>query len=292
MRPTRLPLARRLLALALALAAPLAAAEPALWKIENGERDVYLFGTMHALPKDLPWLSESTRQALEASRRLVVEMVPDRTLAEKVSAFMRSHASYADGGSLPVALGEADWQRLSAVADELGLPLDSLERLRPWAAWFALNMPALAKAGFDPALGADGALIAIATERKRRVVAIEDPVAQLERVAAVDEAQQLAMLRMFLDEYPRTGDTIRRLHSAWAAGDEATLVELAHEPLRGVPGIYDALMVRRNREWVDAIRALLEDGHAAFVAVGAAHLVGDDGVPALLREAGIVVERL
>lgn len=292
MRPTHPPFLARALGFALVLAAPLAVAEPALWKIENGERDVYLFGTMHALPSELPWLSETTKEALADSSRLVVEMVPDRTLADKIGAFMRSHSTYGGTGSLPAALGEADWQRLSAVATELGMSLAQLEGLRPWAAWFALNMPAIARAGFDPALGADAALIAIAQQRKRRVVTIEDPIAQLERVAGVDEAQQVAMLRLFLDQYPTTGETLRRLHAAWAAGDESTLAALVHEPLRTVPGLYEALMTRRNREWVDAIRDMLAQGQAAFVAVGAGHLVGDDSVPALLREAGIQVERL
>lgn len=292
MRPTTRSFARRLAALLLALSAPLASAEPALWKIENGERDVYLFGTMHALPKDLPWLSDATQRALVDSRRLVVEMIPDPTLAEKLGPFMREHGFYAAGGSLSAALGEADWRRLTDVAASLGLPADRLEPMRPWAVWFALATPALAKAGFDPALGADGALVALAQQRKRRVLAIEEPVAQLERVAQVDEAQQVAMLRMFLDDYPRTGELVRELHTAWAAGDEGTLARLAHDPLRRVPGLYEALMAQRNREWVAAIRSMLDRDEAAFVAVGVAHLVGADGVPSLLRAAGVDVERL
>lgn len=133
------PLASRLVTISLALGAPLAAAEPALWRIENGTRHPYLLGTMHALPKDLPWLSASSRQSHRESRRLMADLAPDSTPARKISAFMRGRPSCA-AGSLSVAPG------------------------------------------------ADAALMVIATGRTRRTVAIEDTVAQLERIATVDEA--------------------------------------------------------------------------------------------------------
>jgi uncharacterized protein YbaP (TraB family) len=140
MRTATHPPARRLLAIALAFAAPLAVAEPAPWRTENGTRHPSLPGTMHALPKDLPWLSASTRQTLAESRRLMAGLAPDCTPARKISAFMRGRESCAAG---------------------------------------SLSAPP----------GADAAPMVIATERKRPVLAIEDTVAQLKRIAMADEAR-------------------------------------------------------------------------------------------------------
>ena len=79
---------------------------------------------------------------------------------------------------------------------------------------------------------------------------------------------------------------------AWAAGDVDAIDRIVNAEMReGAPEMYQALIVQRNHDWVPQIQELLDGEGTVFVAVGAAHLSGENGVVELLRDSGIIVER-
>ena len=78
----------------------------------------------------------------------------------------------------------------------------------------------------------------------------------------------------------------------YLAGDAAGLEQLTHDGMLANEEIRDALLTRRNASWLAPIEALLADDPQPLIAVGAAHMVGDDGLVALLRARGYTVRRL
>lgn len=96
-----------------------------------------------------------------------------------------------------------------------------------------------------------------------------------------------------------SGDLARQLIVAWREGDEAGLARLAREGVDALPALdrfYDIVLGDRNRRWVRQLRPFLDGrehaGQQMLVAVGALHLVGEDNLVTLLREAGYRAEKV
>ena len=100
------------------------------------------------------------------------------------------------------------------------------------------------------------------------------------------------LLASTLKEMASTKDSVGELARAWKAGDVATIESLALDDLKTEPGMYQRLLIDRNRNWLPKIEALLARPTPAFVIVGAAHLVGSDGLLSALRSKGYRVEQM
>ncbi len=82
-----------------------------------------------------------------------------------------------------------------------------------------------------------------------------------------------------------------RLTEAWRTGDAAGLDDIIRMGFRGFPELHDRLITQRNQQWLPAIEELIRQGKQALVIVGAGHLVGPQGLVALLKERGYVLEQ-
>ena len=64
------------------------------------------------------------------------------------------------------------------------------------------------------------------------------------------------------------------------------------EGYSGLPELYEAVVYRRNANWVPRVRALLGRPDDYLVVVGALHIVGERGLVALLQDEGLRIEPL
>ena len=134
---------------------------------------------------------------------------------------------------------------------------------------------------------------------KARAEAAGKPIQAFETIdkqvgilAGMSEADQLASLRMLLESWSDSAAELDQMVAAWASGDVQRLEELAVTEMQTeTPALYEALLVRRNTDWADQIQTLLAGSGTVFIAVGAAHLAGDDSVQEILGDRGVTVTR-
>ena len=280
-----------ILALVLALAGCARPAEvrPALWLVQGpaGQR-AWLFGTIHALPDPVAWRSPVVDRALAAADWLVLEVAAIEDDARTARAF----ADLAQSPGLPPLAQRV----VPDLRDELdtglregGFAPAALDPYETWAAALMLQNAAAAAGEQDSGNGIDRALARAWTGRTEE---LEGATAQLAIFDRLPEAQQRALLGAVLRDAAHRDDRLRQLQQAWAHGDMGLIARVTDEGFAGQPGLREALLTARNRAWVARLEALLEARAQPFVAVGAAHLAGTEGLPALLAARGWRVARL
>ncbi|MDP3905933.1 TraB/GumN family protein [Novosphingobium sp.] len=283
---------RVLLAAALALAAaackPAPEVTPAMWEVTGpaGQR-AWLFGTIHALPDPVDWRSDKVEAALAASDRLVLEVAKINDGAALAGTFARLGQS---PGLPPLTarVPPANRPALERVLADLGLT-GKLDGLETWAAALTLQQGISAKSGLDSSNGVDRALV---RQYRKAVGEFEGAEAQLGIFDRLAEDDQVELLLAVLRGVKAPLDDARRMEQAWATGDMAAITAETNRDFLTDPELRAALLTARNRAWTERLRQLMAAGEQPFVAVGAAHLAGPEGVPALLAAQGYTVRRV
>ncbi|MDP3803842.1 TraB/GumN family protein [Brevundimonas sp.] len=261
---------------------------PALWVVRDADSTLYLFGTVHVLRPTTAWGSARVDAAFDSADQIWFEISnPDDQTA--IIPLIQQHGLSPDR-PLSSLLTEAEMADLNAAATAAGLPAARLNLFRPWFAALTLSVAPLVKAGYDPQSGVEQILKARAGDRP--VHGLETIDKQIGILAGMPEAEQLAFLRAMLEAWEDATVELDRMVDAWAAGDVATLEEISVDEMREESqALYQALLVQRNTDWAGQIQTLLEGSGTVFIAVGAAHLAGEDSVQEILEARGVTVTR-
>lgn len=273
-----------------AVAAFPAAADPALWVVRDEDSTIYLLGTVHVLRPDTVWRTPAIDKALAEADELWIEVE-----ADDPAAMQPLVARYGLDPANPLSskLTAEQKARLDAAAAGMGASGAALEPLRPWLAGLTLSVGPLVKAGYDPASGVESKLKAAARAAGKPIRTLETLDQQIGFFADLPPAVELAFLLSALDEMDTGPATLDALVAAWSAGDQEALNALmVSEMAADYPELYQALLVDRNKDWAGQIQTLLAGKGVTVIAVGAAHLVGDDSVQVQLLARDIAVERL
>jgi uncharacterized protein YbaP (TraB family) len=278
------------LAGALALASP-ALADPPVWHVkEAGGGQVTLFGSVHLLSDATKWRNPKLDADLAASKSIWFEIPIDAASQAETSKLALQKGVLPQGQTLEALLPPALYARVVALAGREGLPIASLQRLRPWMAELTLSLMYFEKQGARADLGVEDQLSAAVSPTAARG-AFETASSQIDLFADDPLAEQVASLKETLDEIDKDPGIFDRLAKAWAAGDVRGIEREAIEPMkREDRALYERLIVDRNRRFAARIAQMARSGESVFVAVGVGHLVGAEGVPALLRRDGLKVD--
>lgn len=268
-------------------AGPQAAPKPALWAIEGprGTTAGWLFGTIHALPAGAQWETPALTRAIERAGVLVVEV---RDLdPERTAAVLARLARDAPGPPLAERLPPAARRELAERLERQGVSSSQFDPLETWAAALALSRLGDAASAAN---GVDRALIVRFAGRP--IAELEGAAAQLAIFDALPERDQRRLLAAVLAEEGDPATAARALAQAWLAGDLAQLGRATRRGLLADPALYEALAAGRNRAWAGRLARLLDSGQRPLVAVGTAHMLGPDGLPARLAAQGYRVRRI
>jgi hypothetical protein len=264
---------------------------PALWLAQDADSRVWLLGTVHVLPKTLTWRSPAIESALAEADLLIMEIDPAAGQDPAFAARFDAAGRNPPGVALSSLLSAEDRARLARAAEKAALDPASLEAYRPWMAALRLSYAALAQRGVTAEAGVEMVLTAQARRRGLPIQALETPDQQIGFFAGLTPQVALAAFQQTLRDIERGDDTLELIDQLWATG-QAEKLGAALLPDFKAPGeqFYRVFLADRNADWADQIARLMAGQGDVFVAVGAAHMAGPDGLPALLRARGIAVE--
>lgn len=259
------------------------AARPALWEVSgvHGER-AWLFGTIHALPDGVEWRTPTVESAFERSDVLMVE-IGNLGDAEEARRAFEAYAGNRPQPPLSTRVAAEDRPALAALMERAGLDDDDFWNVETWAAALTLSNAARDS---EAANGVDRALLAAG----KPVEGLETYALQFARFDGLSPADQRALLAGVAQEAQREQGDERVI--AWLTGDLATLERQMEGEFLGSPGLRGSLLIERNRDFATRIGAAMEQRRKPFVAVGAGHMIGPDGLPALLAAEGYTVTRV
>ena len=261
---------------------------PALWQVADKDTTIYLFGTVHALPKDKNWFDGRIERAFSASDELVTE-VDITDLASSTQA-LQAQGMLPEGQSLRGMMMPEDREEYEMALVSLGIPVETLDRYEPWLAAMTLALLPLLRSGYDTQSGVEMALGQRAGEAKKRG-ALETIDQQIALFDGMPMEAQLAFLDQTVAQIPNATVSLDAMVAEWIEGDAVELARLMNSELTD-PVLRDRLLIQRNASWADWIKRRLEEPGTVFIAVGAGHLAGEGSVQDQLRERRVRVKRV
>lgn len=272
-------------------------ASPALWSISDEDSTVYLFGTVHILPPALQWRTDAIEAAFQDADIVYFEAdALSQEAQATMAALIPQLGLNAPGVTLSSMISDEARSHVGVIAERIGAPSDAfmaqLDPLQPWLAGLQMAVLQMQVAGYQPGSGAEVALTADAQEAGKTLRYFETVEEQLIFLADSSIEVQLADFETGVRQMVQEPEMLSELIQAWAAGDMAHVDQLINEEMRETsPELYDRVIVQRNRNWIPGILAALGGSQDVFVAVGAGHMPGEQGVLALLEAEGVEVTR-
>jgi uncharacterized protein len=264
---------------------------PAMWVVSDADSTIYLYGTVHLLKPDTQWRTPELEAALAEATELWLE-VPNADDQAAAMPLIQQYGLNIGGEPLSSLLTEEENAQLAAASAAIGVPIEATEVMQPWLVGLQVSVAAVVRAGYDPASGVDTRLKASADEAGTPVRGLETLEQQVRFFHDLPQEVQLQFLRQSLTAWEESEDMLDAMVELWAAGDVEGFESLVIDEMRSEWGqLYDVLLVQRNEDWAGQIQTILEGSGTTFIAVGAAHLAGEDSVQSMLEDRGVAVTR-
>ncbi len=260
-----------------------------VWKVTRQQGTVYLAGSLHLLAKDYYPLSPALESAFTSSTLLVEEVDFGEMMEPASQLEMLKRGMLPADQSLDDVIGKETLALVEKRFAALGLPLEPLKRFKPWLLAITLLGQEWQKAGFNAELGLDRHFYDRARRDGKSVQGLETVAFQIAQFDSLTPAEQERMLESTIREADAQLAALTEIANAWRTGDTATIERIMVREMKEEPQVYQRLLVDRNRNWLPAIEALFARPTPSFVVVGAAHLVGADGLLAMLTARGYTV---
>lgn len=281
----------RLIALFALFALGPAHAEPALWAVTAKSSTIYLFGSVHVLPQGGFALEGALADAYREVEMVCFEVDTRKLVPEHVASVTLARAVDPEGRDLFQLLGPvADRARASAAT--AGVDLAKFAPFEPWFAGLTISVMALQQHGFDVEHGVEEVIEAAVTKDNKPSCGLEELDYQLGLLDEMPAELQHELLLQSLEEATEIESVFVPLLEAWRTGDEPALVRSLEEDFEDYPELAEQLIYRRNERWAGLVGAMLDGDDDILLVVGALHLVGERGLPALLEARGFKVTRL
>ena len=267
-------------------------AQSPVWKVEKDTSLMFIGGTMHVLTaRDYP-LPSAFETAYQQSGRLVFETDMAKMESPQFQQYMLAELSYSDGRNLQQVLRADTYRSVAEFFTQRGVPMASVENFKPGMVATMMAMVELQRLGLV-GIGVDSYFNQRADREQKTKGKLETVEEQISFIAGMGTGREDEMLAYNLADLKSLPSLWQSMNQAWRSGDLRALEEIAATPLRDdFPAIYQTLLVDRNNAWMPQIEALSKTAEVEFVLVGALHLVGSDGLLAMLSSRGYRITQL
>jgi len=256
-----------------------------LWKISgnNLTEDSYLYGTIHAVPEDKFTVSSTLKETFESSKALALEIDLNMTFEQQIA--MAKEILLPDGKTLKDYMSNEEYKKFETYClDTLSIKKSKYKKyvkMKPFFVSSILLQEQIGKSkGYDQYFN---------DEAKKRSIpssGLETVQYQLSTVNTIPLEEQAAMLTSSLGTELTEYNNMLDLY---LANDLSGLSKLMEASDMSSEAFMNNFLTQRNKNWIPEIEKLIKN-QRTFIAVGAAHLSGENGVVELLKQIGYIVE--
>lgn len=266
-----------------------------LWRVERpGRPPSHLLGTIHMTDTRVTTLSPRIEAALRDAELVALEVADVSTDATNTALQRAARlVMFTDGRRLDGVLTSGEIEQVRATLSAAGMPAEAATMFKPWVVTMILSVSECERRNVrDGRPVLDMKLAERARALGKRVTGLETIEGQLGAMATIPDEQQVGMLRASLKYADRVDDSMetllqlylrREMGAAWPF--QLALAERAGVGAQSFAAFRQRILIDRNQRMHDAALPLFEQG-GTLVAVGALHLIGEDGLVALLKQSG------
>lgn len=269
-----------------------ATAQTSLWKVTKAGEEIYLAGTIHVLaPSDLPF-PKAFDEAYKASDIVVLETEMSEILDPNFQARLMANFSYRDGRLLTQMISPELYQELQQYLRDRGLIPHIFIGMKPAGVMLTMLGIEFQRLGISED-GADTVYYQKAINDGKATLGLESIEDHIGFIAELGEGNEERYLKQTLEDMKETESMMREMVLYWKSGDAAGLEKIVVEQMKtDYPKVYQSLLVDRNERWLPQIKSMLMTPEVEFVLVGAAHLIGPDGILKELKQQGYSVRQM
>ncbi len=264
-----------------------------LWEVRKGSGPKsYIFGTMHSRDPRILYMPGIVMQALNSAQHFMMET----TLSESSMQQSRRLMMAPHGLNMREELGETRVGQLKDIAPHYKIPLQNLLQLKIWAIASVLSQPPSNIGPHSKNLTLlDRELEKIAKNQNKKIIPLEKAADQLGLFDALSKAAQLELLDSALEGYSELEEELETLTQHYVRGNIGAFfckmeddLKIASPEIREF--VFQKLLIDRNHKMVAGILKNIPQTQS-FVAIGALHLPGKEGVLSLLEQQGFSIRK-
>jgi uncharacterized protein YbaP (TraB family) len=280
------------LSVAMALSIGISFAQSSVWEISKNGNTLYLGGSVHILrAEDYP-LPQEFDMAFDKSDILVLEADVAQMQNPEVAQKMMAQSMLPSDETLQTVLDAETYKLLADKSAELSFPLDNMQKMKPAMVVTFLTMGKMQQLGFTPQ-GVDTHYETKARENNMKIDFLETIDFQIDLFTNMGTGYENEFVKYSLEELDNVEKQINLLIPEWRNGSSTLLETVINPELKEkFPTVYQTINIDRNNDWLPILETYLQDERVEFVVVGLAHLHGEDGLLALLRNKGYVVKQV
>lgn len=265
-----------------------------LWRVQGKGGTVYLFGSVHLGKAGSFPLPRPIEESFDSSAILALEADPGAAMEPEMQQRMVLSALYTGGDTLRQHLSKETYDLAAREMARVGLPIEQFATAKPWFLAMTIEVMELQQLGYSPEYGID-VYFAGKARGTKKIVELESFDSQIGLLNGLSDREQDLFLLYTIEDLGTVRDEMDRLMRAWRTGDAREMERIVARALTESPEtkpIYEKLYYQRNREMAGRVEQFLQGKEKCFVVVGAAHLVGKEGIVEILRRKGYRVEQL
>ena len=250
------------------------------WKVSSKTSTLYLLGSIHMGTPDMVPLAKNVEDAFDSSQYVFVEVDPEK--ADKATVMQK--LMYTPPDTLKSNISEKTYTELVAFFQEYGTPEQSIAQMKPGAIAMMISVLKLTELGYNPQFGIDMYFLQKARDKKK-IRELETSDQQLSLIESMGEE----FTKYTLEEVDKSKEELTRLVNAWKTGNAKEMDDQLRESMKKNPDLkpfYTKFIYDRNKKMALKLEQSLRRKGTYFSIIGAAHLVGKDGIIDILKKSG------